>query len=606
LAAPARRTQREQGNHKVHILRGGMIAFTATLLVGALAFLYFQTQGIDPGQQTEIAGMLRRLKDIDTRWDIEVLRGQSEVQTAPPLSARPAADIQRVQFTLETQLRQLGDGFLVQRFEGVKAALAEKAQLVRALEQTNADATRALDSALRCLGAVHAAGGEASAAANVLKSALIAFRVAPGGAPRQQVDEALAQLQGLAPTLPAAVQEQVPLIEADARSFLERRAEEATSVANLLLVTAGPLLDSFTDDVERRFTFAAQKKDLYRVYLLSYTAALLLLLGYLGARLLGSYRTIGEMNRALKAAKDTLELRVDERTRELTAALSKLKESEAQLIQSEKMSSLGQMVAGVAHEINTPLAYVKNSLGAVSDRLPELQVALEDANSLLQMLQDGSPNEDALHEQFTRTASQVSRLRQGRIIADLRGLSTDGLHGIEQISELVHNLRNFSRLDRSQVTTFDVNEGLASSLALARHLLKSIEVRRELGKVPPIRCSPSQINQIFLNLITNAAQAANHAHAVIVVRSRRDGTDRVAVDVEDNGSGIAPEVLPKIFDPFFTTKEIGKGTGLGLSIAYKIVQQHGGRIDVTSTPGKGTRFTVVLPIASSEAVGLAA
>jgi signal transduction histidine kinase len=180
------------------------------------------------------------------------------------------------------------------------------------------------------------------------------------------------------------------------------------------------------------------------------------------------------------------------------------------------------------------------------------------------------------------------------------------LHGIEQIAGLVGNLRNFSRLDRCQVGAYSVNDGLESSLTLARHLLKTIEVRRELADVPAIRCSPSQVNQIFLNLITNAAQATTSADARITVRSRREGTDCVAVEVEDNGTGIAPEVLPKIFDPFFTTKEVGKGTGLGLSIAYKIAEQHGGRIEVASTVGTGTRFTVVLPITVPAPAELAA
>ncbi|MGD2140144.1 MAG: ATP-binding protein, partial [Burkholderiales bacterium] len=123
-----------------------------------------------------------------------------------------------------------------------------------------------------------------------------------------------------------------------------------------------------------------------------------------------------------------------------------------------------------------------------------------------------------------------------------------------------------------------------------------------LKDVPDVHCAPSQINQVFLNLITNAAEALDRGRGKIVIRTRKQG-EKVAVDIEDNGSGIAPEILPKIFDPFFTTKDIGKGTGLGLSISYKIIKQHGGRIDVESTPGQGTRFTVVLPIDSPETPG---
>jgi signal transduction histidine kinase len=179
-------------------------------------------------------------------------------------------------------------------------------------------------------------------------------------------------------------------------------------------------------------------------------------------------------------------------------------------------------------------------------------------------------------------------------------LTKDGLYGIAQISEIVTNLKNFSRLDRSKVGSFNVNEGLDSALMLARHELKRHAVKKNFGDIPPLTCSPSQINQVFLNLINNAAQAIDPGPGLITITTRRDDDRHIAVEVADNGIGIAPEILPRIFDPFFTTKDVGKGTGLGLSIVYKIVEQHGGRISVASNPGVGTRFTVVLPLTPPE------
>jgi signal transduction histidine kinase len=273
-----------------------------------------------------------------------------------------------------------------------------------------------------------------------------------------------------------------------------------------------------------------------------------------------------------------------------------LKESEAQLIQSEKMSSLGQMVAGVAHEINTPLAYAKNSLGSVGGRLQDLSRLAAETEKLLELLRSGAADPPALAEQFGLTERVVAQLRAHHALEELQALVKDGLHGIGQISEIVGNLKNFSRLDRSKIAAFNVNEGLDSTLAIARHELKHHVVRKHYGNVPAITCSPSQINQVFLNLITNAAQAMGQRQGEIRITTRREGAGHVAVEVADTGKGIPPEVLPKIFDPFFTTKEVGKGTGLGLSIVYKIVEQHGGRISVDSTVGVGTRFTVVLPL----------
>jgi len=216
------------------------------------------------------------------------------------------------------------------------------------------------------------------------------------------------------------------------------------------------------------------------------------------------------------------------------------------------------------------------------------------------LLQSPSPDQAELERAFAAVNARLAQLREHQVLADLESLSKDGLHGIEQISDLVVNLKNFSRLDRSKVASFNVNEGLIATLLISKPQLRGVAVEKRFGEIPSITCSPSQVNQVFLNLIANAAQALDKPQKAIVVTTRREGADAIAVEVADNGKGIAPEVLPKIFDPFYTTKEVGKGTGLGLSIAYKIVSQHGGRIDVKSQPGKGTVFTVVLPMKPPE------
>jgi len=223
---------------------------------------------------------------------------------------------------------------------------------------------------------------------------------------------------------------------------------------------------------------------------------------------------------------------------------------------------------------------------------------------LLEYLEAGNDPE-GLSREFQQTTDHIGALQQQHVIEELGVLVKDGLFGTGQISDIVGNLKNFSRLDRNRVSRANLNESLSNTLLLARHLLKSVTVDKRFGDITTVVCSPSQVNQVFLNLITNAVQAMDAGRGTITLTTRGDGAG-VAVEVADNGKGIAQEVLPKIFDPFFSTKEIGKGTGLGLSISYKIVQQHGGRIDVESQVGAGTRFTVWLPLKPPAEAELAA
>jgi signal transduction histidine kinase len=253
-------------------------------------------------------------------------------------------------------------------------------------------------------------------------------------------------------------------------------------------------------------------------------------------------------------------------------------------------------VAGVAHEINTPLAYVKNSVDTVRVRMPELHDAITLSGRLLELLRNEAADPGELQATFDQLAARLDQIREHQVMEDLDSLSGDGLHGIEQISELVGNLRSFSRLDRSKIASFNVNDGVKAALLIAKPHLRKVDVEKDLHDVPSITCSPSQVNQVLLNIVTNAAQAIDKPRGLIRVTTRADGPDHVAIEIADNGKGIAPENRTRIFDPFYTTKAPGQGTGLGLSIAYKIVAQHGGQIDVVSEVGAGSTFIVSLPI----------
>jgi two-component system NtrC family sensor kinase len=406
--------------------------------------------------------------------------------------------------------------------------------------------------------------------------------------------------------VPEIARPEVERVVTAARKAVADKAAEDARFRDAYFASTGPRLDTAMRAFEGGFGDSLANAERFRMYLLVYSGFLLLLAAWLAWRLTANYRVISGLNRKLREANEFLEHRVEERTRDLKNAMAQLKEQETLLIQSEKMSSLGQMVAGVAHEVNTPLAYVKASLETVNGRMPKVAQALAAAEKLIGMLHSDNVSEAELAAQFATASQALADAHSGGTFPDVDALVKDGLYGIGQIAELVTNLKNFARLDRSKVAEFDLNEGIASALTIAKNQLKKRTVRQVLGQIPKVPCAPSQMNQVFLNLLTNAAQATAEEGGMITVRTFQPNPGRVAVEITDNGHGIPEDVLPKIFDPFFTTKEVGKGTGLGLSITYKIVESHGGRIDVTSKVGAGTKFTVTLPVKPIAAVAEAA
>ena len=265
-----------------------------------------------------------------------------------------------------------------------------------------------------------------------------------------------------------------------------------------------------------------------------------------------------------------------------------------QLAQSEKMASLGQMVAGVAHQLNTPLAFSHNNVSMAIDVLNGFSTPLKVAGKLVKLVK--STDADSVNLNIAKSRSQIEEIDEDNLDVEMPvEMLGDTLRGIEQMRELVENLRDFTRLDRSKTAEFDINKGLHNVIYIARSVIPThIEVIEEYGTLPKIECNASQLNQVFLNLINNASQSISEEQGTVTVRSSVEG-NRIRVDVSDTGSGIAPDVLPHIFDNYYTTKSASEGTGLGLSIARSIVVEHGGEIKVSTELGKGSTFTVFLP-----------
>ena len=572
------------------------MALGAALLLGALVFLFVKTAGIDFRHDSQALNLMREMITLDSHWDDESGRLVNDLQGTTRVSDF-AAMIGR---TLGEAERGVTRDALRGEIGGLRRALDEKAAVFKALRESHARSVAAAQTFgedLANLDRLASARSNArpgnrplsgvAALAQQLRGD-IARRIETFAARSAAMEQRLALMRQEAAVDPT-MGEAVNAADASGHAFLQARAAEDRLWNKLTFLTLGGRIDLVARSLSKSIEATLDEKDRWRVYLLFYAAALLIVIGYLGIK-------VAHTQSALLAANEELEMRVMERTRDLSQTLKRLKESEAQLVQSEKMSSLGQMVAGVAHEINSPLAYVKNSVATARDRMPDLRDALTRAERLLEILRLDAPDPAQLQQTFDGLEQKLARIRSARMLDDLDTLTRDGLHGIEQIVELVANLRSFSRLDRSKVASFNVNEGVRATLLIAQSSLRRIEVERHLGDIPSITCSPSQVNQVLLNLLNNSSQAMDKPQGRITITTRPAGDGAVAIDVEDNGKGIAADALPKIFDPFYTTKEPGKGTGLGLSIAYKIVTQHGGRIDVRSSPGEGTTVTVTLPV----------
>ena len=284
--------------------------------------------------------------------------------------------------------------------------------------------------------------------------------------------------------------------------------------------------------------------------------------------------------------------------KKLASAYAELKNTQSKILQQDKMASIGQLAAGVAHEINNPMAFVTSNLNVLRKYTGRLKGFIEAQSGALERISGGQDAASAVHQ-----LDEVRRLMKiDSVMKDIETLVTESLDGAGRVRQIVQNLKNFSHVDESGSKYADINAGLASTVNIVWNELKyKAEVETDYGDIPLVKCNPGQLNQVFLNLLVNAAQAIDK-HGRLRIRTW-SGPGHVHVSISDTGCGIPPENIGRIFEPFFTTKEVGKGTGLGLSIAYDIIKKHGGEITVESEPGKGTTFTLKIPTEAEEPQG---
>jgi len=307
-----------------------------------------------------------------------------------------------------------------------------------------------------------------------------------------------------------------------------------------------------------------------------------------------------KMAEDLKRSKDqiegyskNLEEMVYKRTGELEKINMELKSTQAQLLQTEKLSSLGQLAAGIAHEINNPIGFINSNLRTMGEYREDLMRLIEKYEALANNIK--SNNHDLLSSMANDLADTKMEIRFDFIMSDFSKLIQESRDGAFRVYKIVRDLRGFARADDAERKFADIHASLDSTINIVWNELKyKAEVIKDYGEIPEIECLPTQLNQVFMNILVNAAHSIKN-RGKITIKTYSEG-ERVFVEISDTGAGIPEENLTKIFDPFFTTKEPGKGTGLGLSIVYGIIKKHNGEIKVKSKVGEGTTFTIELPV----------
>ncbi|HEX7235589.1 MAG TPA: ATP-binding protein, partial [Gammaproteobacteria bacterium] len=379
------------------------------------------------------------------------------------------------------------------------------------------------------VGTLDFAGKDAKVRASVLDRLLVTLS-------RDQKVDSMPPKFGVLLDSVATILKDKPLIESKMKQLVEAPVGEHAAA----LATAA----------QDMYTIAVTRIEQARLMLSVYAVVLLLSVGVIALRLHGSYREINRANADLAVLNESLEQRVSARTTELSGTLSDLKESQVQLVQAEKMSSLGQLVAGISHEINTPLLYLANNAELIRERLEPLRDFVTACVGAFSIKADDFPDRAAYQAKFVNALRDVKILLRDHeldaVIEEIQDLTRDSIEGLGELTEMAQSLKDFSRLDRAPIASFDVNAGLEKTLLIAKNIVKhTATVTKHYGEIPEIQCSPSQINQVFLNIITNAAQAID-AQGEITIETKLYDPEHVAIRITDTGCGIPEENLSKI------------------------------------------------------------
>jgi signal transduction histidine kinase len=584
----------------VHLRRYGTWGALA-LLLGALALTYLRASRYDAASYFENVALLRQIKQLDARWELDAMKSRIGLNHNydPLVDSLPEMARLPERLTGGAQQGQQESALAAaiaayQQAHLAKVALMESFKSHNAVLQNSRAFLRTAQEDLDALDG-HAAANAAAVGNQVLLDTLV-YAQSPSAEQALQVETRLAALAKASSTLDETGRERSELFAAHVRTVLRERVATDRLLDRIAEAPTAARIDDIGAELGTLQHRALQQLQLYRLALSVLAVLLVAMLAAAALRLIRNHATIHRVNQQLHQANLHLEQRVEARTAELLQANGRLrqemaerKQLECRLLQSEKLASIGQLAAGIAHEINNPLAFLAANFSMLEEHLESLFEILgvyEAAESCI-----------ASAEMSARLNGTRARIDLDYLKADLPALVAESRGGMDRVGKIVQNLKDFSHVESEQAWEWsDLRNGLQSTLNLMTAELQPVaDVVTDYGPVLEVECLPSQLNQAFMSILMNAAQAIGPQRGRITVRTGGGGGE-VWVEIGDDGHGIAADVLPRIFDPFFSTRGIGKGTGLGLSLAYGIVTQHRGRIDVQTLVGQGSTFRVTLPI----------
>lgn len=563
-------------------LRATVALLFVLVLGSAWIYLYRHTQAVDPARHGQVLDLIREARQIDAEWNVHMLKSITELHRNYDGLARLAGRMAPVQAELAAQVQASRSAQVEKAHTAVEDLLLRKLEQVEQFKSVDAVLKNSLRYLPTALGHLQPSLRRADAALESDLSAFVAglfkYQILPDEGTAEALRAAVPTLRAAGRGLGPSLREALDNLLTHGEAVLGERARQAMLMAEVAQLPVPEKLDALGAAFTARFDLELQRQAMFQQYLLWYSAVALL--GLASAIALVVYRGATELKR------------VNELVRQTTAALA---QSETQLVHAEKMSMLGEVVSGIVHEINTPLGYLRSGLESSRNNLDTvLQPHAAETQRLLELLRAGDTG--AVARQAARVEALQATMAQQSILQETGALLDDGIDGVRQINETVVNLLNFSRLGRSRVAACKVEAGLDSTLKLASHFLRTRHVQRRYGATPEIQCDLAQLNQVFLNIIKNAAQATPPAEGEITITTSVATGARVRIDVADNGRGIAEADLPRVFEAFFSGRADDGGTGLGLSISQRIVEGHGGTIEVVSKPGQGSTFSIFLPL----------